>query len=113
MLQQLNCRQHKVYGDGNCLYYPVAHHARYIKHSSHEDKFVGEQLKLLAIIIMQKYQSVQTEDGISQHQWEQKKLCILQPSEWDSDLKVCLLVIGIGREIFVTTGSGDSCTCIS
>ena len=56
---------------------------------------------------MQKYPGVRTEDGLSQHQWEQKKLCILQPS----DLEVRLLVLGIGREIVVITESGVSYTC--
>lgn len=111
MLQQLNYRQHKVYGDGNCLYYAVAHQAGYTEHSSHGDNFVGKQLRMLALTVMQKYPGVRTEDGLSQHQWEQKKLCILQPSEWGSDLEVRLLAIGIGREIVVITGSGDSYTC--
>ena len=81
VLQQLNYRQHKVYGDGNCLYYAVAHQAGYIEHSSHGDNFVGKQLRMLALTVMQKYPGVRTEDGLSQRQWEQKKLCILQPSE--------------------------------
>ena len=95
------------------MYYAVAYQAGYLEHSSHGDNFVGKQLRMLALIIMQKYPDVRTEDGIniSQHQWEQRKLCILQPSEWGSDLEVRLLAIGIGREIVVITGSGDSYTC--
>ena len=82
VLQQLHCRKHKVYGDGNCLYYAVAHQAGYIEHSSHGNIFVGKQLRMLALITMQKYPGVRTEAGLSQHQWEQKKLCIPQPSKW-------------------------------
>lgn len=47
---------------------------------------------------------------MSLHQWEQKKLCILQPSEWGGDLEARLLAIGIGREIVVITGSGETYT---
>ena len=49
VLQQLNYRQHKVYGDGNYLYYAVAHQAGYTEHSSHGDNFVGKQLRMLAL----------------------------------------------------------------
>ena len=94
------------------MYYAVAHQAGYTEHSSHGDNFIGKQLRMLALTVIQKYPGVRTEDGLSsQHQWEQKKLCILQPSEWGGDLEVRLLAIGIGREIVVITGSGDSYTC--
>ena len=53
---------------------------------------------MLALTVMQKSPGVRIEDGLSQHQCEQKKLCILQPSEWGGESEVRLLVIGIGRE---------------
>lgn len=93
------------------MYYAVAHQAGYIEHSSCGNDLVGKQLRMLALIVMQKYPGVRTEDGLSQRQWEQKKLCILQPSEWVSDLEVHLLAIGIGRETIVITGSGDTNMC--
>ena len=110
LLQQLNCTRHRVIGDGNCLYYAVAHQAGYIGHSSHGDTSVGKQLRTLALICMQNYPGVRTEEGMSQHQWEQKKLYILDQNEWGGDLEVRLLAIGIGKEIVVITGSGDTFT---
>ena len=74
------------------------HQAGYIEYSSHGDNFVGKQLRMLALTVMQKSPGVRTEDGLSQRQWEQKKLYILQPSEWGGESEVRLLVIGIGRE---------------
>ena len=82
VLQQLNCAPHIVYGDGNCLYYAIAHQAGYIEPSSHGESSVGQQLRMLALICMQKYPDVRTEEGMSQQQWEQKKLQVLQPTEW-------------------------------
>jgi len=72
LLQQLKCRRHRINGDGNCLYYVVAHQAGYIEHSSHGDTFIGSQLRMLALNSMQRYPGVCVEEGISQHQWEQK-----------------------------------------
>lgn len=57
---------------------------------------------------MQRYREVHTEEGMSQHQWEQKKLRILY--HWGGDLEVRLLAIGIGKEIVVIIGSGNVCT---
>ena len=59
---------------------------------------------------MQKYPDVYIEDGTTQLQWEGKKIRIFQSTEWGGDLKVCLLAIGIGRDIVVVTGSGDTFT---
>ena len=82
VLQQLNRTQHTVFGDGNCLYYAIAHRAGYIDPISHGDSSVGQQLRMLALIIMQKYPDVRIEEGLSQPQWEKKKMAILQSSEW-------------------------------
>jgi len=66
---------------------------------------------MLALMTMQKCPGVYIEDGVSQHQWEQKKQRILQPSHWGGDLEVHLLAIAIGREIVVITGNGNEFTC--
>ena len=60
--------------------------------------------------IMHKYPDVRLEDGISQYQWEQKKLHIIQPYEWGGDLELRLLAIGIGKEIVVITGFDNKFT---
>ena len=59
----------------------------------------------IAILCMHKYVDVRLEDGISQWQWGQKKLCIIQLYEWGGDLELCLLAIGLGEEVVVVTGS--------
>ena len=110
LLQQLNCTRHSVDGDGNCLYYAVAHQAGYIGRFSHGDTSVGQHLRTLALVCMQKYPEVRIEEGISQHQWEHKKLHILDQNEWGGDLEVRLLAIGINKEIVVIMGSGDTFT---
>ena len=63
---------------------------------------------MLALTTMQKYPGVRIEHGLSQHQWEQKKSCILQPSDWGGDLKVHLLAIAIGRETVGSLEMGTS-----
>ena len=81
VLQKLNYRKHEVIGDGNCLYYSVAHQAGFIGRLSRGDICIAKQLRMLALITMQKHPSVRIEDGLSQHQWEQKKLRILHSNE--------------------------------
>ena len=81
VLQKLNYRKHEVIGDGNCLYYSVAHQAGFIGRLSRGDICIAKQLRMLALITMQKHPSVRIEDGLSQHQWEQKKLRILHSKE--------------------------------
>ena len=65
---------------------------------------------MLALLCMHKYPDVRLEDGISQYQWEQKKLRIIQPYEWGGDLELCLLAIGIGNEIVVVTAFDNKFT---
>lgn len=82
LLQKLNCKRHSIDGDGNCLYYAVAHQAGYIGRFSHGYTFVGQHLRTLALVCMQKYPEVRIEEGILQHQWEHKKLHTLDQNEW-------------------------------
>ena len=60
--------------------------------------------------MMTKQPAVRVEDGLTAVQWLQKKMTILQPSEWGGDLELRLLAIGIQRDIAVVTlDSFDSC----
>ena len=81
-LQQLGCVRHTVDGDGNCLFYAIAHQAGLIEQGCHGDRSVADQLRTLALICMQKYPDVRVEDGITLCQWEQKKLHIVQHTQW-------------------------------
>ena len=56
VLQQLRHTPHSVYGDGNCLYYAIAHQAGYVEPSSHGDRSVSQLLQMLALICMQSIQ---------------------------------------------------------
>ena len=49
------------------------------------------------------YPAVRLEDGLSTTQWLQKKQTILDPAEWGGDLELCLLAIGLKRNIMVIT----------
>jgi len=82
VLQQLNCRKHEVSGDENCLYYAVAHQAGFIERFFGGNIGNANQLRILALITMQQHPGVHAEDRLSQHQWEQKKSIIFQPTEW-------------------------------
>ena len=105
LLQQLGCVRHPVNGDGNCLYYSIAHQASLIGPDCHGDNSIASQLRILALICIQKYPGVCLEDGMTLQQWEQKKLQILHQGEWGGALEVRLLAIGLSREIIVVTGS--------
>ena len=65
LLQQLQCAQHKVISEGNCLYYAVAHQAGFIARTCHGDASISQQLRMLALLCMNKYPDVRLEDGIS------------------------------------------------
>ena len=106
-LQQLGCVRHTVDGDGNCLFYAIAHQAGLIEQGCHGDHSVADQLRTLALICMQKYPDVRVEDGMTLCQWEQKKLHIVQCAQWGGDLEICLLAIGIQREIVITASGND------
>ena len=64
-LQQLDCVHHTVDGDGNCLFYAIAHQAGLIEQGCHGDPSVADQLRTLALICMQKYPDVRIEDGLT------------------------------------------------
>ena len=110
LLQQLGCIRHPVNGDDNCLYYLVAHQSSLIGQDCHGDHSIANQLRTLALICMQKYPDVCLEDGMTPHQWEEKKLQILCHGEWGGDLEVRLLAIGLSREIIVITSSMNKST---
>ena len=110
LFQQLGCVRHPVNGDGNCLYYSIAHQAGLIEPDCHGDTSIVIQLRTVALICMQKYPGVRLEDGMTPQQWEQKKLRILHQGEWGGDLEVRLLAIGLSREIIVVTGSRNTFT---
>ena len=109
VLEKLHYMQHKVYGDGDCLYHAIAHQAGFIKPNSHGDPLVAKQLRILASQCMQEYPDVRLEDGATKVQWEMRKTGILQ-SEWGGDLEIRLLAIAIGRQIVVVTGSENTFT---
>jgi len=65
ILQQLNYKKHDVHSDGNCLYYAVAHQAGYIAPSAHGDIFIGQQMRMLVLMTIQKHPGVRIEDKLS------------------------------------------------
>lgn len=109
-LEQLGCVHHTVNGDGNCLFYAIAHQAGFIGQDCRGDLFVADQLRTLALISMQKYPEIHVEEGMTVHQWDQKKLQIVQSAHWGGDLEIHLLAIGIQRDILVICGSGNRFT---
>jgi len=109
-LQQLGCVHHSVDGDGNCLYYAIAHQAGFIEQSCHGDQHVAKQLRALALTCMEKYPDVRLEDGMTLSQWEQKKLQVVQHAQWGGDLEVRLLAIALEKEIVVLSGSENNFT---
>ena len=52
---------------------------------------------------MARHPAVLTEDGLTAIQWLQKKMTVLDPAEWGGDLELCLLALGIQRDIVVIT----------
>jgi len=109
-LEQLGCIRHTVYGDGNCLFYAIAHQAGLIEQNCRGDHSVADQLRTLALNCMLKYPDVRLEDGMTSSQWEQKKLQVVQCAQWGGDVEIRLIAIGIQRDIFVITGSGKKFT---
>ena len=60
--------------------------------------------------MMINHPKVCAEYGFTKVQWLQRKITILDPSEWDGDLELCLMAIGIKQDIVVITVS-DNCGC--
>ena len=109
VLKELSVKCHLVNGDGSCLYHAVAHQAGFISKNSRGGITISSQLRQLALNMM-KHPAVQVEDGLTVAWWLQKKVTILQLSEWGGDLELQLLAIGIQRDIVVVTSdSFDSC----
>ena len=52
---------------------------------------------------MTKYSSIRMEDGLTVGKWSEKKLTIVQSSEWGGDLELWLLAIGVQRDLVVIT----------
>ena len=97
-------------GDGSCLNHAVTHQAGFISKSSRGDKNISRQLHQLTVSMMVKYPDVCAEDGLTSTQWLQKKIVVQDPTEWGGDLELCLLVVGLKRDIVVITAS-DNCSC--
>ena len=95
VLKELNIKCHLINGDSSCLYHAVTHQAGFISKSSRGDVNISRQLRQLALNMMRKYPAICTEDGLTVAQWLQKKMTILQSSEWGGDLELRLLAIGI------------------
>ena len=65
----LNVEHHSVIGDGNCMYYAIAHQAGLIAHTERADRNVSDQLRQLALAMMNEHPGVRLEDGLSPRQW--------------------------------------------
>jgi len=87
----------------------VAHQAGFISKNSRGDATISSQLRQLALNMMTKHPAVHVEDGLTTVQWLQKKMTILEPSEWGGDLELRLLAIGIQRDIVVVTSDSFDC----
>ena len=105
LLKHLKLQKHCVKEYGNCLYHAVAHQAGLIMSSSSGDELVCKHLRQLTLLTMLNYPAVQSEDFISQGEWIEKQQTILQNSEWEGDLELRLMAIGLKREITVITDS--------
>ena len=64
-----------------------------------------------AVSMMVKYPDVRAEDGLTITQWLQKKIVVQDPTEWGGDLELCLLAIGLKRNIVVITASDNFSCC--
>ena len=105
VLQQLNIKKHTVKGDGSCLYHALSHQAGFISSTSQGNESVSQQLRKLAVSIMQKYPDVCLEDNLPLTSWSKKQQDILDPNNWGGDLEVRLLTIGLHRDVVVITAS--------
>ena len=101
VLEKLHYMQHKVYGDGNCLYH--AHQPGFIKQNCHGDTFVARQLRILASQCMQEFPDVCLAYKGSVGDKKDTHFAVRMGRGF-------LLAIAICREIVVITGSGSTFT---
>ena len=106
VMKRLQLRWHVVRGDGSCMYHAVAHHAGLIVVTGHGDVSVHAQLRQLAVVAMRQHPGVREEDGLSLAQWQAKEALIQCPAHWGGDLELCVLAIGLGKDIIVLSGEG-------
>ena len=85
------------------MYHAVAHQAGFLSKYSRGDKFTSNLLRQLVCKMMDECPHVRKEDGLSMIQWLEKRQTVLDPSEWEGDLELCLLAIGLKRDIAVIT----------
>jgi len=55
VLHQLQVKKHTVKGDGSCLYHAISHQGGFISNNSQVNESFSQQLRKLAVNIMQKY----------------------------------------------------------
>ena len=106
LLQQLKCRRHKVNGDGNCLYYAVAHQLNILYFCWKSIENVGTNFHAEISGSTCRGRNITTS-------MEAKKAPYFTTKERGGDLEVRLLAIGVGREIIVITGSAADDTYTS
>ena len=101
----MKLQKHAVRGDGNCLYYAIAHQAGLIPSSSDGDKAVCRHLRHLAFLTMLNYPTIQSEGSLSPADWMNKQQRVLQDNEWGGDLEIRLMAIDLKKEVIVITDS--------
>ena len=112
VLQQLNVNKHSVTGDGSCLYHAIAHQAGFINRSSTGETIVSESFKTNS------FQDDGRTSCCSLGRWPvnstvaTKETKTLNPYQWDGDLEVQLLAIGLKRDIVVLTVTQDGSTYV-
>ena len=110
-MQQLYVVKHVVNGDSSCLYHAVTHQLGSFPSSIYkDDEAISLHLRKLAVDTMSKYPSVPLETGLSNLQWLHMQLEILKPDTWGGDLEVCLLAIGLQRDVIVVTAATNGST---
>ena len=81
VLKDLNAKCHSVSGNGSCLYHTVANLVGLINKDSRGDRNINRSLHQLTQSMIN-HSEVCAEDGLIKVQWLQKKMTILDPSEW-------------------------------
>lgn len=107
VLTQLKLAQHKIRGDGSCLYHAIAHQAGFIEPASQGNTVISNHLRFLVVKTMTEHPDVRLEDGLTMTQWLEKKQKNLNVSEWGGDLEIRLMAIALHRDIVVLTSGTD------